>query len=194
MSIGDQPEETAVGISEIAFYCGLRFPLLPLVKVLLRDMGIAIGQLDLNGFIHMNTFQYRCLQHEVPSLSVLFWHHYDFRKNAKSPGFYNITPRTGRSEWAATNSSNKKTHSHWCYVVGPTLTRFSEWREVDPSERVRLKALSDDEKLLYRKLNTPLVPENKLPLATTRDGTWLKNMMGTSNVFIFPSCTFFFIN
>lgn len=142
ISIGDQPEEIGVGIFETAFVCGLRFPLLPLLKALLKEMGISIGQLDPDGFIHINSFQHRCLVNGVPPLSVLFWHHYDFRKNAKSAGFYNITRRVGRSDWAATNSSNEKTHSHWCFVTGPDLPRFSEWRDVDV-DRIKLKSLTE---------------------------------------------------
>ena len=76
----------AIGISEAAFFCGFRVPLLPLVKHLFAEMDIAIGQMDPNGFIHMNTFQYRCLKAGVEPSTQLFWYHYDFRKNPKSKG------------------------------------------------------------------------------------------------------------
>lgn len=42
-----------VGVSERALYRGLRFPLLPILKKLFRQMGITLGQLNPNSFIHI---------------------------------------------------------------------------------------------------------------------------------------------
>lgn len=56
--IYDNPEVSeslggiAMGISEAAFKCGFRVPILPILKKLFRKMGISLGQMDLNGFIH----------------------------------------------------------------------------------------------------------------------------------------------
>lgn len=55
----------AIGLSESAFKCNFRVPLLQLLKNLFRQMNIAFGQMDPNGFIHINTFQHRCLLVEV---------------------------------------------------------------------------------------------------------------------------------
>ncbi|WOH00517.1 hypothetical protein DCAR_0519882 [Daucus carota subsp. sativus] len=70
-----------VGISENAFKCGLRLHLLPLLKKLLKQMGIALGQLDPNNYLYINSFHHRCLRLGIEPRPALFWNHYDFRKN-----------------------------------------------------------------------------------------------------------------
>lgn len=54
-----------IGVSEQAFHCGLRLPLIPIVRQFLAHTHIALGQLDPNSFIHFNAFQHRCLMAEV---------------------------------------------------------------------------------------------------------------------------------
>lgn len=49
----------AIGISEAAFICRFRVPLLQLLKNLFRQMNIAFSQMDPNRFIHINTFKNR---------------------------------------------------------------------------------------------------------------------------------------
>lgn len=50
----------AVGIDETSFKCGFMVPILPILKKLFKEMGIALGQMDPNGFIHINCYQARC--------------------------------------------------------------------------------------------------------------------------------------
>ncbi|KAL8146788.1 hypothetical protein AgCh_004506 [Apium graveolens] len=141
----------AVGISEAAFKCGLRVPPLKLIKNLFFQMGIALGQMDPNGFIHINCFQNRCLHAGIVPSTRLFWYHYDFRKNPKSAGFYTIARRAGRPDWTATNSNNKSTHTHWCYVSGPRLAAMSVWRDVNTA-LLLMPSLTLEEKENYTAL------------------------------------------
>lgn len=143
--------DIAIGISESAFKCGFRVPLLRLYKKIFHQMKIAFGQMDPNGLIHINCFQYQCLAEGIHPLSRLFLFHYNFRRNAKSHGFYTIARRSGRSDWAATNSSNKKTHTHWCFISGPKLTEFGVWHVVDP-HKLLMHELRPDEALSNDKL------------------------------------------
>ncbi|KAK1404279.1 hypothetical protein POM88_003884 [Heracleum sosnowskyi] len=144
----------AFGVSERAFFCRLRLPLLPVLKKLLRYTSVALGQLDPNTFIHINTFQNRCLKAGVrPRLSLLL-HHFDFRKNGKSVGFYQLSRRTGRPEWG-----------------------YSVWREVDPA-LVTAPELSNEDRADYALLHHPQEP-NRIPLAVSRDKTWLRALWGT---------------
>lgn len=64
--------DVTTGISEAAFKCGFRVPLLPLLKSLLKNMGLALGQLDPNSFIHVNCFQARCLAAKIYPRAALF--------------------------------------------------------------------------------------------------------------------------
>lgn len=57
--IPPEPEacgDGAIGISEAAFKCRFRVPLLKLVRRFFVQMNIAFSQMDSNGFIHINTF------------------------------------------------------------------------------------------------------------------------------------------
>lgn len=108
----DEHDSIGLEVSKREFYRRLGLPILPLLKKLLKFTRIALGKLDLNTFIHINAFQYQCPRAKVnPRLSLLL-HHYDFKKNVKSAGFYQLARRSGRVGWAATNSSNKGTHDH----------------------------------------------------------------------------------
>ncbi|XP_074346130.1 uncharacterized protein LOC141684891 [Apium graveolens] len=133
-------------------------------------MGIALGQMDPNGFIHINCFQNMCLHAGIAPIIRLFWYHYDFRKNPKSSGFYTIARRAGRPDWTATNSNNKSTHTHWCYVSGPRLAAMSVWRDVNPA-LLLMPGLTLEEKENY----TALVDVNvkKLGPGEFRDKDWL---------------------
>lgn len=88
----------------------------------------------------------------------------------KATGFYIIARRSGRSDWAATNSSNKKTHTHWCYISGLKLAEFVVWRAVDPN-KLLMPELSIEEVQAYDKLVRSDVP--KVPLSDSRDMDWL---------------------
>lgn len=62
----------ATGIFEASFKCGFRVPILPILKKLFKEMGIALGQMDPDGFIHINCFQAWCLKANVkPQTSLL---------------------------------------------------------------------------------------------------------------------------
>lgn len=171
----------AVGISEAAFKCGLRLPLLPILKKLFREMGIALGQMDPNGFTHINGFQCRCLASRVTATTRLFWHHYDFRRNPKSRGFYTIARRPGRADWIQTNSNNKGSHNKWFQISGPKVGEFSVWREVDVSRVVMLK-LTEIEEHDYQTLC--LTPTERITLQTSRDPDWLLGLWGTGTFFL----------
>lgn len=162
------------GISERALYCGLRFPLLPIIRQFLDYTGIALGQLDPNSFIHFNIFQDRCVKAEVESRLSLFFHHYDFKKNGKSAGFYIVAHRTDRSNWAVTNSRNKKIHDHWFYVNGPKLDKYRIWREVDPTDIIAPE-MDDKDRADYYKIGHPMIP-TKVPLSMSRDKEWLRSL------------------
>ena len=168
-----------VGISENAFKCGFRLPMLPLLKKLLKQTGIALGQLDPNGFTYINVFQHRCLMAGVSPRPALFWNHHDFKKNAKSNGFYTIGRKTGRPNWCETNSSNKGTHERWFYLGGHSIHKFSTWREVDPSiittPLLVGKDLEDFEKL--SKVQEP----NRILLSTSREKEWLFTLWGSDS-------------
>ncbi|KAK1399424.1 hypothetical protein POM88_009287 [Heracleum sosnowskyi] len=161
----------ATGISEAALKCGFRVPMLPLVKQLFAQMGIALGQMDPNGFLHMNGFQCRCLVANVDPTPALFWHHHDFRKNGKSKGFYSIARRTNRAEWVETNSNNKGSHDKWCYISGPKIAVISQWRVVDPSVQVVKPTLSGAELHEYNRLCN--FDMGRIPLDDLRDRQWL---------------------
>ncbi|KAK1360682.1 hypothetical protein POM88_045156 [Heracleum sosnowskyi] len=176
-TVAEEFGSVALGVSERAFFCGLRLPLLPVLKKLLRYTSVALGQLDPNTFIHINTFQNRCLKAGVrPRLSLLL-HHFDFRKNGKSVGFYQLSRRTGRPDWGTTNSSNRGTHDHWFYISGHKLVKYSVWREVDPA-LVTAPELSNEDRADYSRLYRPQEP-NRIPLAVSRDKTWLRALWGT---------------
>lgn len=64
--------DRAVGISKATFKCEFRVPLLKILRHLFFQMGIALGQMDPDGFIHINYFQNRCLQEGVNPLTRLF--------------------------------------------------------------------------------------------------------------------------
>ncbi|XP_074376603.1 uncharacterized protein LOC141718130 [Apium graveolens] len=165
----------AVGVSEAAFKCGLRVPPLKLIKHLFFQMGIALRQMDPNGFIHINCFQNRCLHAGIAPNTRLFRYHYDFRKNPKSPDFYTIARRAGRPDWTATNSNNKSTHTHWCYVSGPRLASMSVWRDVNPS-LLLMPSLTLEEKENYTALVD--VSVKKLGPVEFRDKDWLFSLWG----------------
>lgn len=167
----------STGISEAAFNCGLRLPFLPILRSLLRDMGIALGQLDPNSFIHVNVFKHKCLQTGVVPRTRLFWFHYDLKKNPKSPGFYSVSRRAGRLDWYFTNSNNKGSHDRWFFLSSSSIEEFSVWREVDP-KRVKLPELSDAEKQDYASLCR--FPEVKIPVTHSRSTKWLRALMGSS--------------
>lgn len=181
----------ALGVSRPALFCGLRFPLLPLLKKLFREMGIALGQLDPNGFIHINTFAFRCLSHGVTPRTSLFWHHYDFKRNPKNFGFYNISRRPGRGDWCQTNSNTKGSHHQWFFIVLPGLREFSVWREVDP-RRIISSTLSEEDQSDYERLCLPLSPENRFSLRTSRDEEWVHQLRGSLVIrafaLVFLSC------
>lgn len=101
-----------VGISERALCCGLRFHLLPIIRPFFSCTRIDLGQLYPNRFIHFNAFQARCVKVEVEPRLSLFFHHFDFKENDKYAGFYTVARRSGKAEWAATNSNNRGTHDH----------------------------------------------------------------------------------
>lgn len=54
---------------------------------LFRQMNITFGQMDPNEFIHINSFQHRCLTEVIHPSLWLIWFHYAFRRNPKSHGF-----------------------------------------------------------------------------------------------------------
>ncbi|KAK1365645.1 hypothetical protein POM88_041206 [Heracleum sosnowskyi] len=112
----------ATGISEVALKCGFRVPMLPLMKKLFAQMGIALGQMDSNG------------------------------KNGKSKGFYTIARRTNMAEWVETNSNNKGSHDKWCYILSPKIAAVSQWRVVDPTVQVVKPTLSGGEMHEYERL------------------------------------------
>lgn len=167
------------GISEAAFKCGLRLPLLPILKRLFEEMGIALGQMDPNGFTHINAFQHRCLVARVEARTSLFWHQYDFRRNPKSNGFYTIVRRNGRPDWVQTNSNNKGTHDKWFYISGPRVARFSVWRVVDPKEAPLTAPAEGD--VLDHRLLCEAIP-GQLSLASSRDSDWPFALWGNGNI------------
>lgn len=124
--------------------------------------------MDPNGFIHINCFQNRCLQAKVHPSTRLFWFHYDFWKNAKSPGFYTIAHRAGRADWAYTNSGNKKMHTHSYFISGLKLAEFVLWRELDTS-KVQMPELTAAEQN-YAALVDLDVPQ--LSLSDARNKDW----------------------
>ncbi|XP_074352149.1 uncharacterized protein LOC141691316 [Apium graveolens] len=167
----------AVGVSEAAFKCGLRVPPLKLIKHLFFQIGIALGQMDPNGFIHINCFQNRCLHARIAPNTRLFWYHYDFRKNPKSPSFYTIARRAGRPDWMETNSNNNATHTHWCYVSGPRLAAMSIWCDVNPS-LLLMPSLTLEEKENYTALVD--VSVKKLGPGEFREKDWLFSLWVSS--------------
>lgn len=169
----------ATGISEAAFKCGFRLPILRILKSVLKQSGIAIGQLDPNSFIHVNTFQARCMASKVIPRTSLFWHHYELRRNPKSKGFYTIARRVGRPDWSFTNSNNKETHIKWVYVSGPKLEKFGVWKIVDPTRYV-YPELTEADKHDYRLLCN--LNMDKVPLSDSRDPDWLVGLWGNGNV------------
>ncbi|KAK1362161.1 hypothetical protein POM88_046635 [Heracleum sosnowskyi] len=150
--------------------------MLPLVKQLFAQMGIALGQMDPNGFLHMNGFQCRCLAANVDPTPALFWHHHDFRKNGKSKGFYSIARRTNRAECVETNSNNKGNHDKWCYISGPKIVALSQWRVVDPTVQVVKPTLSRAELDEYQRLCN--FNMDRIPLEDLRDKQWLFALWG----------------
>lgn len=148
-------------------------------------MIIAIGQMDPNGFIHINTFQHWCLLAGVDTATWLFWFHYDFRWNPKSNGLYTIAQRAGHSEWCFTYSSNKKSHTHWCYLVGPKLVEFGVWREVKPTKLMMPTSLLE-EATRYEKLVKFKLP--KVSFTDSRDMDWLFAQWGNGNTMTFFTC------
>lgn len=134
-------------------------------------MGIALGQLDPNGFIYINVFVYRCLQVGVFPRPALFWNHHDFKKNAKSSSFYTIGRKTGRPNWCETNSSNKESHERWFYLGGHSIHKFAVWKEVDPSV-IATHTLAGKDLEDFEKLNRVLEP-NRIPLSMSREKEWL---------------------
>lgn len=169
----------ATGISEAAFKCGFRLPMLPLLKRLLKDMGIVIGQLDPNSFIHINVFQARCLELKMHPRTFLFWVHYDFRRNSKSHGFYTIARRSNRADWAQTNSNNKGSHEEWFFLSGPKIERFSTWRDVDPT-KVVMPSFEGADKQDYKLLCG--LDMGKVLLADSRNNDWLFALWGSGNI------------
>lgn len=95
-----------------------------------------MGQLNPNGFIHINYFQASCLEARVKPKTSLFWYHYKFKRNAKSHSFYSISRRVGRADWAATSSNNQGNHEEWFYISGPKTAKYSTWRHVDPTQLI----------------------------------------------------------
>ena len=178
----------ATGISEAAFYCGFRVPLLPILKKLFDDMGIALGQLDPNGFTHINSFQARCLDVGIKPTTRLFWYHYDFKRNAKAKGFYTISRRVGRAKWAMTNSNNRGSHESWFYISGPRIARYSVWREVEPSS-VIMPDLSPSEAAQYVVLNESEM--GTVPLSLSRSEDWIFGLWGSGNL---TNCCFKFLS
>ncbi|XP_074363957.1 uncharacterized protein LOC141704649 [Apium graveolens] len=96
-------------------------------------------------------------------------------KNPKSPDFYTIARRAGRPDWTTTNSSNKATHTHWCYVSGPRLAAMSVWLDVNPS-MLLMPSLTLEEKENYTALVDVRV--KKLGPAEFRDKDWLFSLWG----------------
>ncbi|KAL6547086.1 hypothetical protein OROMI_022807 [Orobanche minor] len=150
-SVPDSYGGIAVGISEAALKCGFRVPMLPLTKTLFGHMGIALGQMDPNGFLHINGFQCHWLAARVKPSSELFWYHYDFRRNPKSVGFYSIARRGGRTSWVQTNSNNRGSHDRWFFLSGPDISRFSQWSLSDPHQIVATE-LDGLQRRAYKKL------------------------------------------
>ncbi|KAK1390009.1 hypothetical protein POM88_018187 [Heracleum sosnowskyi] len=134
-------------------------------------MGISLGQMDPNGFLHMNGFQCRCLGAEVEPTTRLFWHHYDFRKNGKSRGFYSVSRRTNRADWVERNSNNKGIHDKWFYNSGPKIASMSQWRVVDPAVQVVKPTLIGAEEHEYSRLC--YFDMDRIPLGDLRDKQWL---------------------
>lgn len=132
-SIPTSHDRAVTGISEAAFKCGFWVPLIPLLWSLFLEMDIALGQMNPNGFILINVFQLCFLAAEIQPSTRLFWHHHEFKKNSKSPGFYTITCRTSSPDWADTNSSNKGTHDKWFFISGPRITLFNRWYNITPN-------------------------------------------------------------
>lgn len=121
--------DCAIGIFEEAFKCGLRVPLLPLLRILFKQMNIALGQMDPNGFIHINFFQNGCLKTGLPPFICLFWFHYDFRKNPKSFGFYTIARRSGRTDCVAPIQTIRRAILTGSSLAVPNFLTFAsdEW-------------------------------------------------------------------
>lgn len=173
----------AAGISEATLKCVFRVPMLPLLKKLFEDMGIALGQMDPNGFLHINAFQHRCLAARVEPQSSLFRYQYDFRQNPKGNRFYTIARRSGRPDWVQTNSNNKGSHDWWFFISGPKIAKLSEWRVVDPTKVVMpsiLSADSADHRLLCE------AEVDRIPLTTSRDNVWIRALWGNGNISIPP--------
>ena len=167
--------KTATGLSEAALKCGFRVPTLQLLKHLFKDMGIALGQLDPNSFIHINVFQARCMAANVDPRTSLFWHHYDFRRNGKSKGFYTIARKTNRVAWASTNSNNKESHTRWFFFSGPKIAQFAVWKDVEPKDIV-MPSFPGADAEDYRKLCE--LDMGKVPLSLSRDKDWLFALWG----------------
>lgn len=177
----------ATGLSEAALKCGFRVPTLPLLKHLFEEMGIALGQLDPNSFIHINVFQARCTAANVdPRRTSLFWNHYEFRRNSKSKGYYTIARKTNRADWAQTNSNNKESHLKWFFFSGPKIAKYSVWKDVEPKDIVMPSLLGADAEN-YRKLC--MLDMDKIPLSLSRDHDWLLALWGNGgNNVLFLSC------
>lgn len=170
----------ATGISEMAFKCGFRLPMLPILKKLLRQVGIAIGQLDPNSFFHINAFQARCLAKRMTPRTTLFWHHYELRRNSKSNGFYTIARRTGRADWAQTNSNNRGAHEKWVFISGPKMEKYGRWQDLDPS-RLQYPEMLEADKHDYRLLCE--LDMSRVPLSDSRDNNWLVALWGSGNIY-----------
>ncbi|KAK1394764.1 hypothetical protein POM88_013820 [Heracleum sosnowskyi] len=176
--VDEEYGSVALEIFEKAFFYGLSTPIAPCSEKLLKYTMVALGQLDPNIFIHINSFQNRCLKAGVkPRLSLLL-HHFDFRKNAKSVGFYQLARRTGRAGWDATNSSNRGTHDHWFFISGHKLRKYSVWREIDPAIIIAPELSDAADKVDYARLCAPQEP-NRILLIVSRDQTWLRALWGT---------------
>lgn len=165
-------------ISEAAFKCGFRVPFLPILKKLFDNMGIVLGKMDSNGFIHKNCFQARCLAANVQLKTSLFWYHIDFKRNSKNNSYYNISRRVGRADWDATNSNNRGSHEEWFYISGSKIVGYSTWRLVKPTKLI-MPDLTSEEDNDYIALNG--LEMGKIPRSDNRRNDWIFILWGSGN-------------